>query len=471
MKKLSALILLAAITVSMFSACSGGETPELLSFLSEDDNSINLWGDTVVFLQEHDLDESLYEQAFNTRMYDELLERFDEIEKKYNCVAVIKNAGPDDDYITKVQNAIVTGDKIGDVMYCHGVNKMSLFASAGYLYPLTELKDYIDYENSEKFGTAGLLESAMWKGIPYAVQPVQWIGFNNSFCYVIAYNPQLFTAYGLTDLHEFYETETWTWENYENLFNQFDNGGKENLYLMAANQGRHGFMALYSNGIKFCSYDDNGVARCDIDTQPSLEAIDWNRKMYTDYADKIQTCEIWDTTAFSEENALMTFATSSSVTIGELQFNSNVRFSIMPFPCGPDGTYGQWANWIEGMRGFAIPANNERPEIAASMINDLCEPFIEITGSGDLTEYYNDNVFFDPLDSEILLEVGKFTRAYYYQNLQGMRDFMNALDQENRPSAAELVGMHYAKVEQFVEAEMMPNYVNYIHDHLYAEDN
>ncbi len=470
MKKVLSLILLAALTISVFTSCAGETALELLPFMSANEDTIDLKGDTVVFVQEHELDESLYEHQFGTQMYDSILERIGEIGDRYNCEIEISYAGTDDDYITKVQNSIATGDILGDVLYCHGVNKMSLFASAGYLYPLTEVKDFIDYENSEKFGTAGLLESAMWKGVPYAVQPVQWIGFSNSFCYVIAYNPTLFTQYGLTDLHEFYENETWTWKNYEELYNQFDSAGRDDIYLMAANKGRHSFLSLYSNGVKFCSYDDSGVAKCDINTPASLTAIDWSNNLFANNAEKILISDIWDTTAFAEEKTLMTFASSDSATNGGLQFESKVPFSIMPFPCGPDGIYGRWANWIEGMRGFAIPANSNIPEIAARMINELCEPFEEITGSGDLTDYYNEFVFFDPLDSEIIQAVGKYTRAYYYQNHQGMRDFMTGLEADNIGSAAEYVSKHISYVEQFVEEELKPNYVNYIHEHLYAED-
>lgn len=471
MKKILSFILLAAITLSVFTACSSGEGVSLLSFLGEDTGHIDLMGDKVVFLQEHEASESLYEHSFGTQMYDAIKARIGEIEKRYNCNIEVNFAGVDDDYIQKVQNCIATSDYIADVLYCHGVNKMSLFASAGYLYPLPQVKEFLDYENSAKFGTAGLLESAMWQGVPYAVQPVQWIGFSNSFCYVIAYNPQLFAQYGLTDLHEFYETETWTWDNYENLFKQFDNGGKENLYLMAGNKARLGFLTLYSNGVKLCSYDDNGVVKCDIDSQASIEAIDWHRRMHMDYSDKILDVDIWETTEFTEENALMTLATSDATTNGALQYNSKIEFSIVPYPCGPQGTYGQWANWIEGMRGFAIPANSDRPEISARMINELCEPFTEITGSGDLRDYYNNYVFFDPLDSEILLEVGKYTRAYYYQNHQGMRDFMNALGVENLGTAAEVISRNYNSVSVFVERELMPNYVGYIHEHLYANED
>jgi len=470
MKKLLSIILLAAISISVFSACSSESNLELLPFISDTENTIDLKGDTVVLVQEKELKDSIYEHGFGTQMYDEILKRLDEIKTRYNCKIEVKYSGTDDDYILRMQNSIATDDILGDIIYAHGANKMSLFASAGYLYPLTEVKEFLDYENSEKFGTAGLLESAMWKGIPYAVQPVQWIGFNNSFCYVIAYNTELFAQYNMTDLHEFYETETWTWENYESVFQQFDNGGDENLYLLSANKGRHGFLSLYSNNVIFCKYDDNGVATCAINSQPSIKAIDWNIRMFNDYSDKILLVDIWETTQFSDGDALMTLASSSSVTNGDLQFASNVKFSIMPFPCGPDATYGQWANWIEGMRGFAIPANSERPEIAARIIDELCEPFTEITGSGDLTEYYNEFVFFDPLDSEIILAVGDYTRAYYYQNHQGMRDFMNALDLKDTGSAAEIISKHITSVEQFVEQEMKPNYVNYIYEHLYEED-
>jgi hypothetical protein len=52
-----------------------------------------------------------------------------------------------------------------------------------------------------------------------------------------------------------------------------------------------------------------------------------------------------------------------------------------------------------------------------------------------------------------------------------MRDFMNSLGVENLATAAEVISRNYNSVSVFVERELMPNYVGYVHEHLYANED
>ncbi len=475
MKKILALVLVTAFAATMISSCSGTEAT-LLDFLGDQNEKLDLSGKKITFLGETDKDSELgfIDEAFiktNTAMHDAVLTRIAEIEKKYNCELVYDCFSEDSDtYIDRVTNLIATGETPADFLYGHGNSKLQNFADAGYLYPLTELKDYIDYEDSKKFGTAGILEGAMVNGVPYAVQPVQWLGYENNFCFFLVYNPSILMIQGQPNLHEYYENEKWTWDVFENIIANYDKGGKETNYAFTAAARAVAQLALLSNGIKYVDYID-GEFVTDFASDSAIYALEWMQHLYKDYAENVFEVDYWDVTDFNQGNSMMTVGTGQQAISGKLQYDDeNVEFSIMPFPCGPDGKYGEWAQWSEAIRGFAIPSNHEDPHVPAMIINDLCEPFEDFGGSGGVKDYLNSMVFFDPLDTEILLECGQYIRYLYCQSDYTLNDIAFAAgDNYDTKTAREIIESNESKIMDLIENEIKPNYVNYIHDHLYGE--
>ena len=475
MKKIIALLLVTAFSVITFSACSNTEV-ELLDFLGNQNETLDLKGKTITFLGETDVDSEtgFIDSAFikiNTAMYDAVIERIDEIEKRYNCDIVYNCFSEDSDtYRDRVMQLMATGTCPADFLYGHGNSKLQNFADAGYLYPLTELKEYLDYENSEKFGTAGILEGAMVNGVPYAVQPVQWLGYENNFCFFVVYNPAILTMQNIVDFHEHYENGTWTWDVFESAISGYDKGGKETNYAFTAAARAVAQLALMSNGIKYVDYID-GEFKTDFTSDAAVYALEWMQHLYKDYSEKVLEVDYWSVDEFNLGNSMMTVATGQNAISGDLQYGEEtVQFSLMPFPCGPDSEYGEWAQWSEAIRGFAIPSNHDDPQIPAMIINDLCEPFEDFGGEGGVADYLNSMVFFDPLDTEILLESGKFIRYLYCQSEYTLNDIaFEAGDKYNTITAKELIESLAPKLNDLIENEIKPNYINYIHEHLYGE--
>ena len=85
MKRLTACILLAVLLFTTFSACSGGPSVTLMNFIDASDTSLDFGGVVVTVCSESEVEEMIFEQTANTTMYDAILARFDELEKKYNC--------------------------------------------------------------------------------------------------------------------------------------------------------------------------------------------------------------------------------------------------------------------------------------------------------------------------------------------------------------------------------------------------
>ena len=465
-KKISAIIIICLFLVGC------GKPATLLDFLYEESNSLDLDGEKIVFIGETYADDALIDIQVkaNTQLYDCVLERFDEIEKKYDCEIEYKCFGNTAAYEEQFKALMYAGYCPADIIYGHTDSKLQAFTEADMLYPLTGLKDYLDYENSAKFGTPGILEAAMINGVPYAVQPCYWPGFQSNFNFVIIYNPILTIQQGLPDLHEYYENQNWTWDKYQSMIESFDKGGDEEMYATMTVDESFAMMALASNGVKGVDYID-GILKSDITTPKAIRAVEWMRDLFLNNEENILVKEDWELDEFIDSRVMTALTTTPKITAGDLQYESTIEFSIMPFPCGPDATYGEWAQYTAAIRGFAIPSNNSTPEVSASIINDLCDPFEEFGGDEGLADYFNTNVFFDPLDTEIYLSVGKNIRYTYWRTSPNISELFNIVGEEFKTaSAVELLTRFEPKLQEFVDNVLKSNYENYLHEHLYGDN-
>ncbi len=462
MKKAISIILLSALVLTIFTSCtSSGIT--LLDFIDPEGSTVNMYGKTVTISSESDYKDSLFEQKANTEMYDAIIDRLNNIEQKYNCnIEHVEHAG-NPTVIKNMMSLAATGDSEIDVLYGHGYNKLGKLAYAGILYPLTDLQDYIDYTNSEKFGSAGLLEAAMINGVPYAVQPVQWVGFANSFAFHLVWNTEKFIQFGLPNLHEYYENKTWTFENFENLFKSYSAVAADDVDLIAFQQGYFALTSMYANGVKMCDYDGSEFY-CDIGTDKALYAADWALNIMNTYEDIITYVGSWESDGFVNETVLLQPVQVADATLN-LPYNAEFQFSLMPFPSGPDATYGEWANLVEAIRGFAVSKFSDVPDAAALIINELCEPFTEVTPTG-LADYYRELVFYNPIDVDILLDVGKYTRNFYSVDNETLWNFKDAF--HGNQTAAQIINTYKGQIEGLVEEYIRPNFEGYVYDQLYG---
>lgn len=470
MKKFIAVILLTFMTLSVFTSCSG-EAATLMDFLGSGAIELDLEGQEIIFIGETFAEDALIDNQVkvNTTLYDCVLGRFEEINKRYNCKISYQTFAEGAKYEERFNAIIYAGGCPGDIIYGNSDSKLQVFTEAGFLTPLTSVKEYLDYEDSAKFGSAGLLEAAMVNGIPHAVQPCYWPGFQNNYDYVLVYNPTMVTEQGLPNLHEYYENENWTWDAFQPIVENFNNAGEEEVYATMTVREAFVKMALASNGVKGVDYID-GVLKSDISTPKAIRAVEWMQNILGNNKENVLLKEDWELDEFINGQTMTALTSTPNLTAGKLQFESNIQFNIMPFPCGPDGAYGEWAQYTASIRGLAIPASSTNAEASARIISDLCEPFEDFGGSAGLTDYFNTNVFFDPIDTEIYLSLGDNIRYTYWRtgvNLQTL--FAEVAKRYESASAVELLTGFEPQLQGFIDTLLKANFENYLYDHLYAD--
>ena len=466
MKKIISALLVLVFAMATFTSCSGEEIT-LLDFLKAGTDELDLDGQEIVILGETFADESLFDNQIkaNTTLYDCVLDRFEEINDRYNCNINYQCFAEGAKYEERFTALMYSDTCPADIIYGNSDSKLQVFTEAGFLYPLTGLKDYIDYENTAKFGTPGILEAAMVNGI----QPCYWPGFQNNYNFVIIYNPTLTTAQGLPDLHEYYENETWTWDAFQPMIENFDKAGDENMFATMTVEEAFATMALASNGVKGVDYID-GVLKSDISTSKAIRSVEWMQNIFSNNKENILIKEDWELDEFIDGRVMTAITVTPSITAGKLQYESSIKFGVMPFPSGPDATYGEWAQYTASIRGLAIPSNSLNPEASARIINDLCDPFEEFGGEEGLEDYFNENVFFDPIDTEIYLSVGDNIRYTYWRTGTNLALFFREVGERYETSSAvEILTEFEPRLQDFIDNLLKANYENYLHEHLYGD--
>ena len=397
----------------------------------------------------------------NSIQSDAIWKRLADTEEKLNVQFEYSNKGSiefREYYIATLASGL--GDI--DLIYRSAGNDLWFLAEAGGLYPMTDFPDYIDLKDSDKYGTPGVLEACMHNGVPYAVQPSYWPGLQGVECFYVAYNRDMFASYGLPDLHQYYEDGTWTWDTFKSFLDLAEPVITAPTLLFHAHGGFLLNTLFRSNGFDYITIE-NGEVEMSISSPDAIRSIEFFKTL-TEYGSKIELdADRWETEEFYNGEALTTMATAQDVTTGQIAYASAFKYSIMPFPAGPDSEYGKWAQTTTRIYGLAIPLTAEEPEIVAHVINELCEPLEEFGGSREgIYDYYRDSVFHTDLDVEIYLAVEKDVR-YDYDDARIIDDYCTVIARlAKNSSPIELIQSHMGTAEKVFKKYMEGNLKNYM---------
>ena len=475
MKRLFAILLLSAMLLA--TACS--QPVELLPFIDANSEGLDLDGVEINWLW-HWGSRTTPSYKIGTPQYDALIARVAEIEEKYGC-DIIENIPTGDEDIDDKRENLPNDRETMYIQLMSGTFKFDiLFANMdseefkmGYFYSMEDLSDYIDWTDSEKFGNRGLLEAGMYNGVPYVVYPNNWPGFDGVEMCVAAYNRDLYKQYQLTDPQEFYEQGTWTYDTFVNELLakvEISKAGDDEAQIYAFQTDEPDFYQclIASNNVQFVKKNDDGTLTADPYPQSFVNAITWGQEIMNDYRDII----LYDSDTYSVEEycrgeVFMGWLPSNTVTTGAIAYNTEAVFDsgVMPLPCGPDATYGEWGQLVQDVMGFCVPITSVKAEAAAVVINELCEA---LPGYEDPLAFY-DMTFSNPLDTEIFLQLGKNTRFDYTRvdNDLGRTIGENFGDIATEPhkSLSEAMEKYRSLMTSLIENWMLPNY-----ETVHAED-
>ncbi|MBQ6053527.1 MAG: hypothetical protein IJL30_09640 [Clostridia bacterium] len=446
MKKLTSVIILIIALLAVCSCAQKEQEEFLLEFDTLQSSEVtDLNGYECPIVQDYDIDHP-FQYPVGTLMGDMYLQRLKDISNEYNCDITVQTIQGNE------TARIASNLYVGEIACSHSPHNP---AKDGLYYPLDVLKDYLDYTNAEKFGSPGILEQGMFDGIPYTVSPVSWPGKQKLYAYnIFAVNEDTVSKYGLTDPREYVERGEWTWETFEKALPDYQVvDGEYTSTAMNLTWTILDFVMM--NGVDYISVSDDGNVAPSLDSQNVIDAFDWCSKLLANHADIISYLGHYDMVAGFINGNITLAQTSFSHMINEMIYDVD-NYGAIPFPCGPNGTYGEWVNAYSGADSMAIWVNAKKPEAAAVIIDRIFEPF-EGYETPDELQNYASTIFYDRRDVELFTTFMKYSRWNYYT--LGIWDyFSSATDWAKRgKTGAEIVDRFADAVNERVKQYVKPN--------------
>ncbi len=468
MKKLLASILLVAI---LFVTSCAAEPAVLLPFLdSSSDGEIDYGGVKLIFSNEGngmDEEERFWTAIFafdtNTMYGDAILGRIADVEKK---LGVEIEFDKELDGMQSMGPKLMAGTYVADVVNYSDFGGMQNFAQAGMLLPMNGF-EHIDLSETWKYGGPNVLEGAMINSVPYAVQPVSWPHWEAMGISSIIYNTELVDEYALTDPHEFWENENWYWDEFEEAYLKPPINMEEDEWVISASEKVFWYGLMYSNDVQYVTSNANGEFTVNAKPQSLIEAVQEGGDWYRDYRDKIELfSDFWTHENYDEGLAIFTVS-GPTLTVSA---GIDVVSGLMPFPCGPSATYGNWCQAFDRIEGWGIPITSNEPEITAHVISELFEPLDEYLGV-TLEEYYKEMMFNTEIDAEIYMELIKDVRYDY--TFAGGADLMRSVNNnfssaiKSGRAANETADAYAGQITSIMTQYALPNY-EYMYKNFYS---
>lgn len=265
--------------------------------------------------------------------YDEAhAEYLDWIQETYNFtikrVAISDWGSVPEDFV----NYATTG---GDENYLFTLRSGSELVSAmrsGLMYDLSTL-DSVDF--SEDKWSKGVMDAMTYKGGVYGMygetpEPKGGMYFNKRLLEEAGINPE--------DLYTYQENMEWTWDKFEELCQQVaadtDNDGVIDRYAMANFTSCFYPFAVYSNGGEFIGKDEDSQFYNALESDETLEALNWALDMIDKYEMTYPADANWDYWLTAYMNGEACFMADEVYRAGQME-DMEDDFGFVCFPMGP----------------------------------------------------------------------------------------------------------------------------------------
>ncbi len=455
MKRTVCMLIVILIAFAICSCAATDNEEFLVDFNSGfDSGKIDFGGFECTIMQNHMAETtatSLFSYPSGTLMEDMLLQRKKEIENDVNCKITIKTDGTI--RLDSIVPVLASGSFVADILFTSGQQS---FVRAGFCFPLDAMTDYLDYTDSSKYGGYGMLEPGLFKGTVYSVSPIMWPGKQivTSFG-VFVVNENLISRYGRVDPRDYVENGEWTWDTFEKVIPDYQiDDGSVQATAVNITWGLLEFAMM--NGMQYYTIQDDGSVLPAIDSPEVAETLDWCSRLFANNKDYI---------TFNDHETMLAKMLNDELVMSKTAVDHIIRFmsykldnfGVVPMPCGPHGTYGEWTNAYHENIAFMILYNTLEEKCAATVIDRFCDPFEGYETEDDLKNYMS-NIFFDDRDLDVIMSLFRNTR-WAYQSVTSIYDFFNnaATATANGKSSAEILSSQAERVNETIIKEVIPN--------------
>ncbi len=374
MKKILALIVLSAMTVSFFSACG---KPDILK---ETDNSdIDFLGETIkVYMNTWTGQvEKKGGSASSDREYDRIIDTQDKFNFKFEYVRV-----------SSVSNSFLAGSLSGGIRADLMKEGPLEIYNAYAINTLKPAENVVNDASQDKWKAAGQSDSETFNGIKYGVFPNYWENAP-SICGFINLNLTIMDSYDIQPPYDIIEAGEWDWEHFRAFLRQtaFVDGTQTWRGLgMIITWGETMLPFILGNGGSYITYS-NGKYKAAIDSEEAIEALEF-----------AQTLVEEDILSDIPSGYDLTSEISWMIYSSYISASSEEEIEPIRYPYGPHGNKDTVSAITKGDVMYAFPIFSAyTDEELGAVAEYMFEPLSDIYPNG-WKDIYEDTVFFNHED-------------------------------------------------------------------------
>jgi len=396
-KKISAIILLAMMIFSMV-ACVG--TP-----VDKGGNDGESGLEYVTFRWGNSYYSDYYPNTVgtSTTIGDALLARYKYLEEELGLTFIVEDMDNESDELLKrfsiaqdVPDIFMgTSRKIGWPLYKEDA-----------IYALEEIET-ID-STSEKWGTKNFLQCAKYNGVEYGFFPWEW-AYVPSYSGVMLFNVNLLKEAGAALPYEYQESNSWNWENFEELLRTLKRNNSELLPWTMGSINDDGWYMMMANGLQAVVEDTvNGGYTWGYDCNEGIDALNWLNELYIEglYVEGGKQAFINETAFFysgglgdatntiGKENADGTTSQTIATSVD--------TYGVISFPYGPNGnssTVSANVYWTTPMN-FIIKGSENEADVIGLVMEELFAP---LDGVQSWKDYLYSEIVHDDRDYDNIM--------------------------------------------------------------------
>jgi ABC-type glycerol-3-phosphate transport system substrate-binding protein len=376
------------LSIVMLAAC-GSEESEVFdvdySFKAE---TTDLEGVTIRYLREtggqgihYTGSEQVLGYEIGTVLGDLAMQRIKDVESSLNCKFDIKyfsdtGSGYADYNNFRMNNSI--GEYYCDI-FCGVSDRFREDMKTGALMGLSELEDYIDYRNEEKWGRRNILEVLYWEDDVYGLIPMSWPASSVSYQGLTVINEDLISAVNAADPRDLYENGQWTWQTLRDYLEQYhvQEGNEVKQYAVTFQyRGDVGMVYILSNGFRLAEKGPDGNYRSGLHDPKAMTAM--NEALDIVNGPLSYTVSINENHLDALKNGTTVLGVLHQAEYLENLAREMTNFGVITWPSGPDVDPGFiTASHFNLERAIVISRFSPNVESAAIALNALYEPFEE----------------------------------------------------------------------------------------------
>lgn len=321
---------------------------------------------------------------------------------------------------------------------------------------LSELEEYIDYRNEEKWGSRSILEVLYWEDDVYGLIPMSWPTSSVSYTGLTVINEDLIASLNATDPRDLYENGQWTWETFRNCLEQYyiQEGNEVKQYAITAQYlGNFGENYILSNGYRLAEKGPDGQYRSGLHDPRALTAmIEAQDVLYGPLSNTIKY------NVDPAEHLINGTSVLGILHYAEYLTDKVVKempnFGLIAWPSGPNVDPGFIATNHHNLeRAIVLSRYSHNIEATAIAINALYEPFEEYPNSESIKDFLYKTFFFDRRDADLYYDLFLASQYSYFGSAP-----WNSLSSwiENGQTPTEYIESNIDSIEEYIKEEIAP---------------